>query len=160
MKNPANIYLFVCLCVLTFPGFLLSIVGYVPDGMTPEEYAALRKKELEEAKKKKYGAYGPQSFVSRSLQSFQTEMEKGRASHLMPVMFAKKKLASGKIKAEDVPYMQRLGAWDNSDVAGAKKKEWNEKDKRYNQNASPSGGPQSVASDEGKSKNPKRFGLF
>lgn len=27
-------------------------------------------------------------------------------------------------------YMQRLGSWDDSDVKGAKKKEWSETDKR------------------------------
>jgi hypothetical protein len=40
-------------------------------------------------------------------------------------------LKKGEIKKEDVPYMVRGGAWDNSDVAGAKKKRWLKSDKEY-----------------------------
>jgi hypothetical protein len=137
--------------------------------MSAEEYQQLRRKEQEDAKKKRYGAFGPQSFKSRSLQSFQSDMEKGKASHLMPVMFAKQLVQSGKLKPEQVPYMQRGGAWDDSDVPGAKKKEWNEKDKLYNQNGKPwwgsgvpSGGPtRASGSSPPESKAPpKRFGFF
>ena len=42
----------------------------------------------------------------------------------MPVFNAKEKLARNEIKLEDIPYMQRGGAWDNSDVKGAKKLPW------------------------------------
>jgi len=35
-------------------------VGYVPDGMTPEQYRKLKEKEQEEKKAKKFGAFGPQ----------------------------------------------------------------------------------------------------
>ena len=42
----------------------------------------------------------------------------------MPVFNAKEKVRAGKLKAEDIPYMQRGGNWDNSDVKGAKKKGW------------------------------------
>jgi len=97
-------------------------VGYVPDGMSPEQYKKLKEKEREESKKKRFGAFGPQTFKSRSLQSFQKDMEKGEVSHLMPVMNAKERIKKGELKEEDIPYMQRLGSWDNSDVKGAKKK--------------------------------------
>ena len=138
--------------------------------MTPEQYRKLRNKEQEAAKKKKFGAFGPQSFVSRSLQSFQTDMEKGKTSHLMPVMNAKQLVQAGKIKPEEVPYMQRGGAWDNSDIAGAKKLAWNEKDKTYNASEKPwwgsgapkTGGPMSPTSVASPKKSPqaKKFGLF
>ena len=45
--------------------------------------------------KKKFGAFGPQSFKSRSLKAFQTELEQGKAGHLMPVLNAKEKLKKG-----------------------------------------------------------------
>ena len=72
---------------------------------------------------------------------------------LLSIWFlAKKKLASGELKPEDIPvsskfskiinkrslkllivskYMQRGGAWDNSDVKGAKRGKWNKSDKDY-----------------------------
>jgi len=86
---------------------------------------------------KRFGAFGPQTFKSRSLQSFQQDLEKGKAAHLMPMFNAKEQLAKGKIKKEDIPYMQRGGSWDNTDVKGAKKKNWNEADKNYDQNQLP-----------------------
>jgi hypothetical protein len=108
-------------------------VGYAPDGMTPEQYRKLREKELQEKNAKNLGAYGPKSFQSRSLRSFQEDLEKGKTGHLMPVFNAKQKLAAGKIKPEDIPYMQRLGSWDNRDLGGeAKKVEGNKWDKVYN----------------------------
>jgi hypothetical protein len=107
-------------------------VGYVPDGMTPEQYRKLRDEEKTNKNAKNFAAYGPRSFQSRSLRSFQEDLEKGKAGHLMPVFNAKQKLAAGKIKAEDVPYMQRLGSWDNADLGGkAKKVEGNKWDKVY-----------------------------
>jgi len=90
----------------------------------------MKQKEKEQMKSKKFGAYGPQSFQSRSLQAFQTDLEEGKASHLMPVLNAKEKLKQGKLKAEDIPYMQRLGSWDNSDIG--KKKKGNVNDSKYN----------------------------
>lgn len=82
-------------------------VGYVPDGMSPAAWQKLKQKEAENIAKKKFAALGPQSFKSRSLQSFQTDLEKGKAGHLLPVFNAKEKLQSGKLKQEDIPYMQR-----------------------------------------------------
>jgi hypothetical protein len=73
-------------------------VGYVPDGMSPEQYRKLKDKEAADVKSKKFGAYGPQSFKSRSLQSFQKDLEAGKAGHLMPVFDAKEKLKKGLIK--------------------------------------------------------------
>lgn len=101
--------------------------------MSKEQYEKLKAKEAEELKKKKFGAYGPQSFKSRSLQSFQKDLEAGKTGHLMPVFNAKEKLQKGLIKKEDIPYMQRMGSWDGSDV-GMKKK-WSVDDKKYNANA-------------------------
>ena len=104
--------------------------------------------------KKNFAATGPQSFKSRSLQSFQKDLEKGKASHLLPVMFAKQRVAKGEIKAQDVPYMQRGGSWDNADVKGAKKKQWSTWDKSYaadNPNARP---------DPKKPQTKKLFGMW
>lgn len=112
-------------------------MAYVPDGMTPEQYKKLKQKEEADKAAKKFGAYGPQSFKSRSLQSFQKDMEEGKAGHLMPMMNAKSLLKQGKIKQQDIPYMQRGGNWDDSDVKGAKKKAANKYDKKYEANARP-----------------------
>lgn len=102
-------------------------------------------------------------------------MEKGKAGHLMPVFNAKEKVKKGLIKPEDVPYMQRGGAWDNSDVKTAKKREWTESDKRYEAGQAapanvdwtgknmPKGGPKNVKQQpKGKQEPPpmKLFGLF
>jgi len=93
-------------------------------------WAEFKKKEAEK-KKANLGRVGPKGFQSRSMQSFQEAMERGEATHLMPMFNAKEKLKSGKIKKEDIPYMQRGGAWDDSDVSGAKKKNWLKSDKKY-----------------------------
>jgi hypothetical protein len=52
---------------------------------------------------------------------------------LLPVFNAKEKLAKGLIKEEDIPYMQRGGNWDNSDVKGARTVKWLSSDKDYTQ---------------------------
>ena len=75
--------------------------------MTPEQWKNLKQKENATNSAKNYGAYGPQSFKSRSLQAFQKDLERGKANHLLPVFNAKEELKAGKIKAEDIPYMQR-----------------------------------------------------
>mmetsp|Transcript_22310 Transcript_22310/g.46275 ORF Transcript_22310/g.46275 Transcript_22310/m.46275 type:complete len:98 (+) Transcript_22310:1-294(+) len=82
-------------------------------------------------KSKDFASVGPKSFKSRSLQAFQEDLEKGKVTHLFPTMFAKEKVKKGLIKKEDVPYMQRGGSWDNSDVKGAKKLEWTETDYKF-----------------------------
>ena len=104
--------------------------------MTPEQWKKQQEAEKKATKSKNFAAFGPQSFKSRSMQSFQTDLEKGKASHLLPVFNAKEKIKKGELKVQDIPYMQRGGAWDNSDVKGAKKKDWDTTDKTYNANAS------------------------
>mmetsp|Transcript_24741 Transcript_24741/g.42102 ORF Transcript_24741/g.42102 Transcript_24741/m.42102 type:complete len:178 (-) Transcript_24741:521-1054(-) len=127
-------------CPLAAPKQLTKLqMGYVPDGMSPEQWRKMKDKEKQNKESKKFGAFGPQTFKSRSLQSFQKDLEKGKTGHLMPMFNAKEKLKKGQIKQEDIPYMQRGGAWDNSDVKGAKKKAWRSADKKYNANAKPFG---------------------
>lgn len=109
-----------------------ALYGYVPSGFTPESYKKFKENEAKKAKaKKNLGGLGPRGFKSRSMQSFQEAMERGEASHLMPVFNAKERVAKGELKVEDIPYMQRGGNWDNSDVKGAKKKAWLKSDKDY-----------------------------
>mmetsp|Transcript_19601 Transcript_19601/g.67527 ORF Transcript_19601/g.67527 Transcript_19601/m.67527 type:complete len:236 (-) Transcript_19601:71-778(-) len=92
--------------------------AYVPSGMTKEQYAAFKAKEQAEKDKKDYAKAGARGFKSRSMQSFVAALEKGEATHLMPVDPAK--VRSGEIALKDVPYMQRGGNWDNSDITGKK----------------------------------------
>ncbi|CAB9501857.1 expressed unknown protein [Seminavis robusta] len=70
--------------------------------------------------------------ILESMQSFQEALERGEADHLLPVFNAKEKIAKGEIRPEDVPYMQRGGKWDNTDVRGARnQKKWLSSDKQY-----------------------------
>lgn len=107
--------------------------GYVPDGFTAESYKKFQQEEKrKKAAAKSLGGMGPLGFKSRSMQSFQEAMERGEAKHLMPVFNAKEKVNRGEIRVEDIPYMQRGGSWDNSDVQGAKnRKKWSQRDKEY-----------------------------
>lgn len=107
---------------------------YIPSGFTKDTWAAFKakeKKKKDDQMKKNLGRVGPKGFKSRSFQSFQEALERGETTHMMPVEFAKEKLARGEIKEEDIPYMQRGGSWDNSDVKGAKKIRWLGSDKDY-----------------------------
>jgi hypothetical protein len=109
-----------------------AVFEYIPAGFTKETWAKF--KTQEEAKKKaqsNLGRLGPKGFKSRSFQSFQEALERGEAEHLLPVFNAKEKLAKKQIKMEDIPYMQRGGSWDNTDVKGASKKKWLDSDKQY-----------------------------
>jgi hypothetical protein len=116
MKTSAIVSILAC--VVTVQGFtpLLSssksaatitttstqLFAYIPDGFTPESYKKF--KAAEAAKKKKnLGQLGPKGFQSRSFQSFQEAMERGEATHLMPMFNAKDKIKRGEIRAEDVP---------------------------------------------------------
>ena len=108
-----------------------SLYGYVPSGFTKESYAKFQQEEKKKSAQKNLGGVGPRGFKSRSFQSFQEALDKGEADHLMPVFNAKEKVRQGKLKAEDIPYMQRGGNWDNSDVKGAKKVGWLKSDKSY-----------------------------
>lgn len=131
-------------------------VGYVPDGMTPAQWKKYQEEEKKNTANKNFAALGPQSFKSRSLQSFQTDLEKGKTGHLLPVMFAKDRIKKGEIKASDVPYMQRGGNWDDSDVKGAKKKQWNAIDKKQEAMK----GPAAKENAEKKPATKKLFGMF
>merc|ERR1719269_358860 len=82
--------------------------------MSKEAYAQLKKKEADEKKKKNFGAGGARGFQSRSMASFIVAKEKGEAQHLFPV--DPEKVRRGEIALKDVPYMQRGGSWDNSDI--------------------------------------------
>lgn len=150
-------------------------MGYVPDGMTEQQWKKMKEQEEAEKAKKNFGAFGPQTFKSRSLKSFQKDLEAGKASHLLPVFNANEKLKSGKLKQEDIPYMQRGGAWDNSDVKGAKRKQWLQEDKEYEASnkpfwagldwsgANPRQGPNRQAAKKNEPEKPKvkkLFGLF
>ena len=42
------------------------------------------------------------------MQSFQEALERGEATHLMPVFDAKKKIARGEIRPEDVPVSDKM----------------------------------------------------
>ena len=83
--------------------------AYAPEGMTPSEYQALVKKE-KSLVAGKGGRMGARGFKSRSMKAFQEAMEAGEATHLMPTPFAKERVASGELKVEDIPYMQRGGS--------------------------------------------------
>lgn len=111
-----------------------KLYGYVPDGLTAAEYAALKKKEQSG---KNLGKSGPRGYKSRSFNSFVEALEKGEAKHLMPV--DPRLVKSGKIPLEDVPYMQRAGgSWDGSDLKGAARQramkragKWTKEDYQY-----------------------------
>ena len=91
--------------------FFKFSVGYVPDGMTPEQWKRHQEEEKKKMARKNFAALGPQSFKSRSLQSFQTDLEKGKADHLLPVMFAKDRVKKGEIKETDVPCKYYSNNW-------------------------------------------------
>jgi hypothetical protein len=66
------------------------------------------------------------------MQSFQEAMERGETTHLMPMFNAEEKLKKGIIRKEDIPYMQRGGKWDNTDVKGSKTVlKWSKRDVEY-----------------------------
>jgi hypothetical protein len=110
-----------------------AVHEYIPGGFTKETWAKFKSSEA--AKKQQaanLGRLGPKGFKSRSFQSFQEALERGEAEHLLPVFNAKEKLEKKQIRLEDIPYMQRGGSWDNSDVKGARnQKKWLASDKDY-----------------------------
>lgn len=108
-----------------------ALNGYIPSGFTKESWAKFQAKEADKKKKQNLGRMGPRGYQSRSFQSFQEALERGETTHLLPVENAKARLASGELKPEDIPYMQRGGSWDNSDLKGAKKVSWLKSDKEY-----------------------------
>merc|ERR1719451_5608 len=86
--------------------------------MSKEQWAAMQKKEKDAKANKNFGAGGARGFKSRSFNSFVDAMERGEATHLFAV--DPRKVKSGEIPLKDVPYMQRGGSWDNSDLSGKK----------------------------------------
>ena len=44
---------------------------------------------------------------------------------------AKERVRRGELKMEDIPYIQRGGNWDNTDLKRAKKVKWLKSDKQY-----------------------------
>ncbi len=88
--------------------------AYVPSGMTPEEWEKIKAKEKKA--KTNLGAGGARGFKSRSFDSFVKALEKGEATHLYAVN--PEEVRKGNIALKDVPYMQRGGSWDNSDLKG------------------------------------------
>ena len=107
---------------------------YIPSGFTKESWGKFKAKEQKQKAAqaaKNLGRMGPKGFQSRSFQSFQEALERGEATHLLPVENAKARVASGELKIEDIPYMQRGGNWDNTDLKKVKKVRWLQSDKEY-----------------------------
>ena len=91
-----------------------QLSAYVQSGMTPEEWEKIKAKEKKA--KTNLGAGGARGFKSRSFDSFVKALEKGEATHLYAVN--PEEVRKGNIALKDVPYMQRGGSWDNSDLKG------------------------------------------
>ena len=85
-----------------------ALYGYVPSGFTAESYKKFKEEEAKKAAKKNLGQLGPRGFQSRSMQSFQEAMERGEASHLLPVFNAKERIKNGELKVEDIPVRLRV----------------------------------------------------
>ena len=78
-----------------------QLYEYIPTGFTKESWAKFKAKEQkkkDELAKKNLGRLGPKGFQSRSFQSFQEALERGEATHLMPVENAEARLKSGELK--------------------------------------------------------------
>jgi hypothetical protein len=111
-----------------------ELYEYIPAGFTKETWTKFKAKEVSKKQASNLGRLGPKGFKSRSFQSFQEALERGEAEHLLPVFNAKEKLAKKQIRLEDIPYMQRGGSWDNTDVKGARnQKKWLASDKEYSE---------------------------
>jgi hypothetical protein len=80
-----------------------ALFGYVPSGFTAESYKKFKEEEAKKTAKKNLGQLGPRGFQSRSMQSFQEAMERGEATHLLPVFNAKERVKNGELKIEDIP---------------------------------------------------------
>ena len=101
----------------TAPG-LTKLSAYVPSGMSAAEWKKIQDKEKKQRTGKNFGAGGARGFKSRSFNSFVDAMERGEATHLFAVN--PDLVRKGEIALKDVPYMQRGGSWDNSDLKGKK----------------------------------------
>jgi hypothetical protein len=108
-----------------------SSTGYIPAGLTADQYAKIRQQDSEKMKGD-LARLGPRGFKSRSMQAWQEAYERGEAGHTFAAVGYKEKLRLGEMKWEDVPYMIRGGSWDNSDVLGAKNRlKWSRTDRDY-----------------------------
>ena len=86
--------------------------------MSAAEWKKIQDKEKQQRTGKNFGAGGARGFKSRSFNSFVDAMERGEATHLFAVN--PDEVRKGNIALKDVPYMQRGGSWDNSDLKGKK----------------------------------------
>jgi hypothetical protein len=105
--------------------------GYVPDGLTKEQYKQIKINDAKKIKGKNLGALGTRGFESRSLTGWQKALQKGQAKHVFAPVGYREQLKKGLMKKEDVPYMVRGGSWDKSDIFGAFRLPWNKKDVEY-----------------------------
>jgi urocanate hydratase len=97
--------------------------GYVPDGLSEEEWQKIKKKDNK--KNLKFEGTSGMKFRSRSFKEFTEGREMGTIEYNMPMENAKEKIKKGLIKPEDIPYMQRPGGMpDNSDLKKKFKFPW------------------------------------
>ena len=98
--------------------------GYIPDGLTKDEWNDIKKRDQKKKKLKFEGTSG-MKFKSRSFYDFAKGREDGKLEYNMPMEKASEKLKKGLIKPEDIPYMQRPGGMpDNSDLKKKFKLPW------------------------------------
>ena len=88
--------------------------AYVPSGMTPGSGRRSRPRRRRPRRTSAPAARAASS--PRSFDSFVKALEKGEATHLYAVN--PEEVRKGNIALKDVPYMQRGGSWDNSDLKG------------------------------------------
>ena len=110
-----------------------SSIGYIPDGLTAEQYKQIKQQERARTTGKNLGRLGPRGFKSRSMQAWQEAYERGEAQHEIAPFGYREMLKEGKLSYKDVPYMVRGGSWDNADVAKApwQRRKWSKLDKEY-----------------------------
>ena len=96
-------------------GNYVVYAGYVPDGLTEEEWKEIKSKKSQ--RKMRFEGTSGMKFRSRSFYEFNKGREEGKLQYNMPMENAKEKLKKGIIRPEDIPYMQRPGGMpDNSDL--------------------------------------------
>jgi hypothetical protein len=109
-----------------------TLSAYVPDGLTASQYQKIKAQDRQKLEGKDLARLGPRGFKSRSMQAWQEAYEKGQAKHAYAPFGYREQLQKGQLKLKDVPYMVRPnGSWDNSDVTGAKRAKWTNRDREY-----------------------------
>ena len=98
-------------------------MGYVPDGLTEEQWEKEKEKLKPSSGLGKGGTAG-MKFRSRSMEEFQKGRESGKLDYNMPMFNAKEKLRRGEIKETDIPYMQRAGGRPDNKDTSKKKFPW------------------------------------